>query len=98
MHSQPWLWTRPRFAGQIPPMDGEDIRRRLRAARAITEPTDAEMGLRDGRGRDFPGITVEELAARIDEPGLGFKTLGNIERGTRQLRPKTELPAIAQAL
>lgn len=42
------------------------------------------------------GITIDELAARIDEDGLGVKTLGNIERGTRNVR-KMELRAIADA-
>lgn len=55
--------------------------------------------MRAPRTRDTgTGVTVDELAARIDEAGLGAKTLGAIERGERAVRPKSELRVIAEAL
>lgn len=58
---------------------GEDLSRRLRAARALS------------------GLTMEELAATFDEAGLGYKTLGRIERGERELR-RMEVAILAEAL
>lgn len=57
----------------------EELRRRLRAARALV------------------GVTVEELAERLATEGLSAKTIGNVERGTRTIRPM-ELREIAAAL
>ena len=58
---------------------GNELGRRMRAARALVD------------------ITVEELAARIDEPGLGYGTLGKLERGERALR-RIEVPVVAAGL
>lgn len=62
-----------------PIVQGDELGRRMRAARALAD------------------ITVEELTARIDEPGLGYGTLGNLERGTRILR-RMEVPVLAAGL
>lgn len=42
-------------------------------------------------------VTVEQLAAKLDTPGLGAKTIGAIERGERAVRPH-ELRVLAEAL
>lgn len=78
-------------------VDSEDIRRRLKAARALTAPTPEEIERRSQRRRDFVGITVDELATRLNEPGLGFKTLGAMERGDRDAQ-RRDLIVIAEAL
>lgn len=76
-------------------MDNLEIRRRLRAARALTRPTTDE--LRDGDSDPSRGITVVELAARVqDEWPVSAKTLGAIERGEREARTM-ELRTIAAA-
>lgn len=78
-------------------MDSDDIQRRIRAARALTAPTAEELENRpEGRSRNHVGITTDELAARVSEPGLGFKTLGAIERGERGVQ-RSELIVIAEA-
>lgn len=46
-------------------------------------------------GRALAGITVEQLAERLG-PGLGAKTLYNVERGEREIRPM-ELREVARA-
>src|SRR5688500_4215510 len=46
--------------------------------------------------RALADLTVEQLADKMNLPGLGAKTLGAIERGERDLRPH-ELPVIAAA-
>jgi transcriptional regulator with XRE-family HTH domain len=79
-------------------MDSDDLRRRLKAGRALTPPSTEELARRMPRTRNAtPGLTVEELAARLDEPGLGEKTLGAIERGERAAQ-RRDLIVIAQAL
>jgi hypothetical protein len=76
-------------------VDNLEIRRRLRAARALAKPTKDE--LRDGDPDPSRGITVVELAARVqDEWPVSAKTLGAIERGEREARPM-ELRTIAAA-
>lgn len=87
----------PWCALRIRKVDTEDIRRRLKAGRALAEPTEEEIAARSERKRDFVGITMGELAERLDEPGLGFKTLGAIERGDREAR-RRDLIVIADAL
>ncbi len=62
-------------------MDNASTARRLKAARQLADPP----------------LTVEELAAKLSLPGLGYKTLGNIERGDREIRPH-EIQPIADAL
>lgn len=54
-------------------------------------------GRRIKAARQLISLTVPELAARMDLPGLGAKTLGNIERGDRELRPQ-EIASLASAL
>lgn len=77
----------------LPGVDREEISRRLRAARALAVPTDEELATRK---RPVVGITVEELAARVAQDGLGAKTIGNMERGVGPaLRP--QLREIAEA-
>lgn len=79
-------------------MDSEDLARRLRAARALTPPTDEEIAARpEMKRKPEPGITIAELALRINEEGLGDRTLGKIERGERGA-PNRDRAAIAQAL
>lgn len=83
---------------RIPIVDSDDIRQRIRAARALTAPTAEEIEDRpEGRSRNHVGITTDELAARVNEPGLGFKTLGAIERGERGVQ-RSELIVIAEAM
>lgn len=79
-------------------MDSEDLARRLRAARAITPPTNAELDARPtAKRKPEPGITVAELADRINEAGLGERTLGKIERAEKTPANR-DLLAIAGAL
>lgn len=73
-----------------------DTRRRLRAARALAAPTDAELAQRPDQDRTL-GITVAELAERLsDEWVVGERTLGRIERGECGVEAM-ELRAIARA-
>jgi transcriptional regulator with XRE-family HTH domain len=58
---------------------------------------DVPTGRRIKAARELLGVTVPELAARLDLPGLGDKTLGNIERGQRELRAH-EVAPLARAL
>jgi transcriptional regulator with XRE-family HTH domain len=78
-------------------VDRDETGRRIRAARALAAPTEQELEERHRkRAKPTTGITVAELAARIDSDGLGAKTLGNMERGdTPALRPA--LSEIARA-
>ncbi len=62
-------------------MDNASTARRLKAARQLADPP----------------LTVEQLAAKLNLQGLGAKTLGSIERGSRELRPH-EADPIARAL
>lgn len=74
-------------------MDRDETSRRIRAARALAAPTPDELA---ARKRPVVGITTRELAARIDMKRLGYKTLGNMERGDAPaLRPA--LSEIAKA-
>lgn len=76
------------------PIDTTEIRRRLRAARALAVPSEAEL---DGEPDPGRGITVEELTARLQpEWPISAKTIGAIERGEREARPM-ELRTIAAA-
>ena len=80
------------------PIDETELRRRLKAARALTAPTETESAQRSPRTQATEtGITVDELADRIDETGLGRKTLGAIERGERKVQ-RSELIVMAEAL
>lgn len=63
----------------------------------MTAMDPATTGRRMKAARSLIPLTVPELAARLDLPGLGAKTLGSIERGERALRPH-EVAPIAQAL
>lgn len=48
--------------------------------------------------RELAGLTVQELAERIDSERLGAKALGSLERGDRKTPPQPhELAAIAAA-
>jgi len=80
-------------------LDQAEIRRRIRAARILAEPTEAERAKRPDRSRNSPGITVPELAARMNAAGLGKDTLYAIEAGGARARDvrSHELPAIAAA-
>ena len=55
------------------------------------------IGRRLKAARQLADITVDELASRLDLPGLGAKTIGNIERGDRDIRPH-EVEPIARVL
>jgi hypothetical protein len=58
---------------------GEELRRRMRAARVLA-------GFR----------STEKLAAAIDEPGLGGRTLRNMEQGKR-VGARRDLRTVAEA-
>jgi transcriptional regulator with XRE-family HTH domain len=77
----------------LPTVDRDEISRRLRAARALAVPTEDELA---ARKRPVVGITVEELAARVGQDGLGAKTIGNMERGDGPAL-KPQLREIAEA-
>jgi transcriptional regulator with XRE-family HTH domain len=59
--------------------------------------TNNAVGRRIKAARSLKQVTVEELADLIGIPGLGAKTIGNIERGDRPLR-NHEAVLLAQAL
>lgn len=46
--------------------------------------------------RELAGISVDQLAQRINEKGLKTRTLRKIEQGERDLNPR-EVPAVAAA-
>jgi transcriptional regulator with XRE-family HTH domain len=79
--------------GMDPLSDGGEIRRRLRAARALAIPTENESG-----SRGEPGISQGELAARLEPEGRGYgkDTISLWERGER-VPSTTQLKAIAAA-
>jgi transcriptional regulator with XRE-family HTH domain len=56
-----------------------------------------DVGRRIKAARSLKRVTVEELAVLVDLQGLGAKTIGNIERGDRPLRPH-EAVLLADAL
>jgi hypothetical protein len=88
----------PRDSRKVRDVDSDDLRRRLKAARALTAPSAEEIDQRSPRTRNAEtGITVEELAKRMAEPGLGWKTIGAIERGDRTAQ-RRDLIVIAEAL
>lgn len=47
--------------------------------------------------RVLADLTVTQLAAKLDTPGFGAKTLGAIERGERSIRPH-EIRVLADAV
>jgi transcriptional regulator with XRE-family HTH domain len=74
-------------------VDREAIGRRIRAARALGVPSEAELARRK---RPQPGLTHDDVADRIGLDGYSAKTIGNMERGdTPALRPA--LTEIAKA-
>ena len=84
--------------GKRKPPAPEWLRRRINAARELAEPTEAELRERSvhrQRGLGY-GLSVEELAARIDREGFGDKVIGMIRRGERPI-DYHELEWIARA-
>lgn len=83
----------------LPPAE---MRRRLRAARALAAPSAAEIEERSRArkrvGDVEQGISTKELAARLGAEGerLGADTLSLMERGGREILPK-DMRAIARA-
>lgn len=59
--------------------------------------SDEEVQRRIRAARALRGATVDQLAERINEPGLKSGTLGSIERGERKAH-RRELRSIAEAL
>lgn len=55
------------------------------------------VGRRIKAARQLVNLTTQQLADAVDIPGLGFKTIGSIERGGRALRPH-EVAPLAEAL
>lgn len=59
------------------------------------DTADAPRRLR--AARVLADLTVQQLADKLDTPGLGAKTIGAIERGERAVRPH-EIRVVAEAL
>jgi transcriptional regulator with XRE-family HTH domain len=80
----------------------DETSHRIRAARALAHPTRAELQERKERAererkrlRPVVGLTVDELAARINLDGLGKRTIGDLERDGGAIR--NQLTEIAKA-
>lgn len=58
---------------------------------------DVSMSRRLKAARALAGLTVTGLAKRLDLPDLGAKSLGNVERGQRDLKPQ-EIQPLVEAL
>lgn len=78
-------------------MELDDFPGRFKAAKLLASANAEELATRPPGRRRIHGVTTPEVAKRINQGGLAYATLRNMENGVRQPEER-DIYAIAKAL